>query len=54
MTLGSDTPVSMDISFNIYNTSSVATFPDAPLAYGQPPNPATDESTTWNGYAYAH
>ena len=26
-------------------TSSVATFPDAPFAYGHPPSPATDAST---------
>lgn len=31
--------------FSMYTTSSVATFPDAPLAYGQPPRPATEEST---------
>lgn len=27
-------------------TSSVAALPDAPRAYGQPPSPDTDESTT--------
>lgn len=31
---------------SIYTTSSVATLPLAPLAYGQPPRPDTDESTT--------
>jgi len=31
--------------FNMYTTSSVATFPEAPLAYGHPPSPATEEST---------
>lgn len=31
---------------SMYTTSSVATFPEAPWAYGQPPSPATDESTT--------
>lgn len=33
------------IPFSIYTTSSVATFPEAPLAYGQPPRPETEEST---------
>ena len=37
-------PVDIPIPFNIYRTSSVATFPLAPLAYGQPPSPATAES----------
>jgi hypothetical protein len=27
----------------MYSTSSVATLPVAPLAYGQPPRPETDE-----------
>jgi len=27
----------------MYTTSSVATFPEAPLTYGQPPRPATEE-----------
>ncbi|KAJ0947097.1 hypothetical protein HanRHA438_Chr01g0011371 [Helianthus annuus] len=31
---------------SIYTTSSVATLPVAPFAYGQPPRPDTDESTT--------
>jgi hypothetical protein len=44
---------------SMYTTSSVATFPDAPLAYGQPPSPATDESTTempscTHAHAHAH
>jgi len=30
---------------SMYTTSSVATFPEAPLAYGQPPRPETEEST---------
>ncbi|OMH84315.1 hypothetical protein AX774_g2163 [Zancudomyces culisetae] len=39
-------PVENPRPSNKYTTSSVATFPLAPLAYGQPPSPATDESTT--------
>ena len=31
---------------NMYNTSSVATLPLAPLAYGHPPRPAVELSTT--------
>ena len=31
---------------SMYTTSSVATFPLAPGAYGHPPNPATELSTT--------
>jgi hypothetical protein len=46
ITFSKSTPVSIPIPFNMYTTSSVATLPDAPLAYGQPPRPATDESTT--------
>jgi len=33
------------IPFSMYTTSSVATFPVAPLAYGHPPRPPTEEST---------
>jgi hypothetical protein len=40
------TPVLTPIPFSIYNTSSVATLPLAPKAYGQPPNPAQLESIT--------
>ena len=35
------TPWSIPKSSHIYTTSSVETFPDAPLAYGHPPIPAT-------------
>ena len=38
--------VCIPIPSSIYTTSSVATFPEAPGAYGQPPKPATEESTT--------
>ena len=37
-------PVSMPMPCNMNTTSSVATLPVAPLAYGHPPKPATDES----------
>ena len=40
------TPVSTPEPCSMYTTSSVATFPVAPTAYGQPPSPLTDESTT--------
>jgi hypothetical protein len=39
-------PVRMPIPLSIYTTSSVATLPVAPLAYGQPPTPPTAESIT--------
>lgn len=38
--------VSIPRPCSIYKTSSVETLPDAPLAYGHPPRPATEESTT--------
>src|SRR5688572_6404277 len=38
------TPVSTPRPCSMYTTSSVATLPEAPLAYGQPPRPAMDES----------
>ena len=37
--------VSMPKPCNMYTTSSVATLPDAPGEYGQPPSPLTLEST---------
>ena len=37
-------PVFIPMPLSIYKTSSVATFPVAPLAYGQPPRPATEVS----------
>lgn len=40
------TPVLTPIPSSIYTTSSVATFPLAPGAYGQPPRPDTDVSNT--------
>ena len=43
--LSMSTPVLMPIPCNMYTTSSVGTLPDAPFAYGQPPNPATELST---------
>lgn len=39
-------PVCTPNPSNIYSTSSVATFPPAPGAYGQPPSPETAESMT--------
>mmetsp|Transcript_7713 Transcript_7713/g.22597 ORF Transcript_7713/g.22597 Transcript_7713/m.22597 type:complete len:192 (+) Transcript_7713:109-684(+) len=32
------------IAYSMYRRSSVATFPEAPFAYGHPPSPATEES----------
>lgn len=43
--LSKSTPVLMPIPCNMYTTSSVGTLPEAPLAYGHPPSPATEEST---------
>src|SRR5690606_16998786 len=43
---GRSMPVAIPIPCNIYTTSSLATLPLAPCAYGQPPVPATAESTT--------
>ena len=40
------TPVLIPIPLSINKTSSVATLPLAPGAYGQPPNPPTDVSIT--------
>ena len=37
-------PVSIPMPCSMYTTSSVATLPVAPLAYGQPPRPAMDVS----------
>jgi len=45
ITLPRSTPVLIPNPLSMYTTSSVATFPDAPFAYGQPPRPATEEST---------
>lgn len=39
-------PVDNPIPWSKKRTSSVATFPEAPVAYGQPPKPATEESIT--------
>src|SRR5690606_7620450 len=39
-------PVSMPRPWSMYATSSLATLPLAPVAYGQPPVPDTEESTT--------
>ena len=39
-------PVFIPIPDSMYKTSSVATLPVAPLAKGQPPRPATEESMT--------
>ena len=44
--LSSRTPVSIPIPRSMYTTSSVATFPLAPRAYGHPPSPAVLLSTT--------
>src|SRR6266513_1876337 len=38
------TPVLMPSPCSMYTTSSVATLPEAPAAYGQPPRPATEAS----------
>src|SRR5438128_7656542 len=38
------TPVLMPRPCSMYTTSSVATLPEAPAAYGQPPSPATEAS----------
>src|SRR5580765_6835671 len=38
------TPVSMPRPSSMYSTSSLATLPVAPFAYGQPPSPATELS----------
>src|SRR5450830_704602 len=42
-TMSRSTPVSTPSPCIMYSTSSVATLPVAPLAYGQPPSPDTDE-----------
>src|SRR3546814_9232713 len=46
------TPVCMPMPCSMYSTSSLATLPLAPLAYGQPPVPATAASTTQIGRAH--
>lgn len=38
--------VLISIPLSMYTTSSVATFPEAPGAYGHPPKPPMDESIT--------
>src|SRR6267143_4986916 len=38
------TPVLTPSPCSMYTTSSVATLPEAPTAYGQPPSPATEAS----------
>lgn len=43
-TLSTSIPVSMPSESNKWTTSSVATFPVAPGANGQPPNPPADVS----------
>lgn len=44
--LSKSIPVDNPIELSIYKASSVETFPEAPVAYGQPPKPATEESMT--------
>ena len=44
MTFAKSTLVFIPSPWSMYTTSSVATFPVAPLAYGHPPKPATEES----------
>lgn len=44
MTFAKSTLVFIPSPWSMYTTSSVATFPEAPFAYGHPPKPATEES----------